>query len=154
MMRDVWLLLHLLAVVAWVGGMFFSHFCMRPAAVATLEPPQRLPFLAAALGRFFSLVAASLVLLWGSGIAMFAQLSVAGGKPPLSWNLMAAIALVMTAVFTVIWLRRHPAMLAALADGDLRAAASALDGIRRLVALNLWLGMLTIAVATVGRLAN
>lgn len=153
-MREVWLLLHLLAVVVWVGGMFFAHFCMRPAAVATLAPAQRLPFLGAALGRFFSAVAISLVLLWGSGIAMFAQLSMAGGKPPLSWNLMAGIALVMTAVFAVIWLRRHPAMLGALAENDLGAAGAALDGIRRLVALNLWLGVLTLAVATVGRLAN
>jgi uncharacterized membrane protein len=153
-MRDVWLLLHLLAVVVWVGGMVFAHFCMRPAAAATLEPAQRLPFLAEALGRFFSMVAGSLVLLWGSGIAMFAQLSVAGGKPPLSWNLMAVIALVMTGIFTVIWLRRHPSMVAALAERDFRSAGAALDGIRRLVALNLGLGVLTMAVATVGRWAN
>lgn len=153
-MKELWLLLHLLAVVAWVGGMFFAHFCMRPAALETLSPPQRLPLFAQALGRFFTVVAGALVLLWGSGIAMFAQLSVAGGKPPLSWNLMAAIALVMTFVFAVIWLRRHPAMRAALAAGDLPGAAAALDGIRRLVVLNLALGVLTIAVATVGRLAN
>ena len=153
-MREVWLLAHLVAVVIWIGGMFFAHFCMRPAALATLEPPQRLPMMSAALGRFFVAVAWSLALLWGSGIAMFAQLSVAGGKPPFSWNLMAAIALVMTAVFAVIWLRRHPAMQAALASGELKAAAAALDGIRRLVTLNLALGLLTIAVATVGRLAN
>jgi len=153
-MREVWLLLHLVAVVIWIGGMFFAHFCMRPAAVATLEPPQRLPMMSAALGRFFVAVAWSLALLWGSGIAMFAQLSVAGGKPPMSWNLMAAIALVMTAAFAVIWLRRHPAMQAALAAGEIKAAAGALDGIRKLVTLNLALGFLTIAVATVGRLAT
>ncbi|MFA7665010.1 MAG: hypothetical protein WCY32_02690 [Burkholderiaceae bacterium] len=153
-MREVWLFLHLSAVVVWVGGMYFAHFCMRPAALATLEPAQRLAMMAAALGRFFPAVGVSLVLLWGSGLAMFAELSLAGGRPPLSWSLMAAIALLMTVVFAVIWLRRHRALRAALADGRLKTAAAALDGIRRLVMLNLMLGFLTIAVATLGRLAN
>ena len=153
-MREILLFLHLLAVVAWIGGMFFAHVCLRPAAVATLQPAQRLPLMAATLGRFFVAVAWSLVLLWGSGIAMFAQLAVAGGKPPLSWNLMAAIAVVMTIVFAALWLRGHPRMQAALEAGDLSGAGAALDGIRGKVMLNLVLGVATIAVATVGRLIN
>lgn len=153
-MREVWLLLHLVAVVIWIGGMFFAHFCMRPAAVATLEPPQRLPMMSAALGRFFVAVAWSLALLWGSGIAMFAQLSVAGGKPPMSWNLMAAIAAAMTLVFVWIAAKLHPRMRAAVAASEWPGAAAALDSIRRLVVLNLALGFATIAVATLGRMAN
>ena len=31
--------LHLLAVVIWVGGMFFAHFMLRPSAIEKLEPP-------------------------------------------------------------------------------------------------------------------
>ncbi|NLD68091.1 MAG: hypothetical protein GX644_04670 [Limnobacter sp.] len=154
MTRELLLFLHLAGVVVWIGGMAFAHWCMRPAAVATLEPAQRLKLLCAALGRFFVAVAWALVAIWVSGISMFAQLSMAGGRPPLSWNLMALIALVMTAIFAVIWLRPHSRMQAALADGDLAAAAAALDRIRRLVVVNLGLGFLTIAVATIGRLAN
>ena len=30
--RSFWLLLHLLSVVVWVGGMVFAHFALRPAA--------------------------------------------------------------------------------------------------------------------------
>ena len=153
-MTDFWLFLHFVAVVVWIGGMVFAHFCLRPAALATLQPPQRLPLMSAALGRFFALVGAALVLLWASGVALFVALVASGGKPPLSWNLMAAIAAVMTVVFVVIALRLHPRMRSALAAGQLPAAAAALDRIRRLVVLNLALGALTIAVATLGRLLN
>ena len=153
-MTELWLFLHLVAVAVWIGGMVFAHFCLRPAALATLAPPQRLPLMSAALGRFFALVGAALVLLWASGVALFVELAASGGKPPLSWNLMAAIAAVMTVVFVVIALRLHPRMRRALAAGQLPSAAAALDRIRRLVVLNLALGALTIAVATLGRLLN
>jgi len=46
-------LLHVLASVIWVGGMFFAHQCLRPAAIATLDPPQRLALWRAVFGRFF-----------------------------------------------------------------------------------------------------
>jgi len=72
----------------------------------------------------------------------------------MSWNLMAAIAAVMTLVFAVIALRLHPRLRGAVAAGEWPKAAAALDSIRRLVVLNLVLGFLTIAVATLGRLAN
>jgi uncharacterized membrane protein len=150
-MASLWHFLHLLAVVAWIGGMAFAHFCLRPAALATLQPAQRLPLMCATLGRFFVLVGGSLVLLWISGGAMYARMAAAGGKVPLAWHLMAAIAAVMTVVFLVIALRLHPRMRTALDAGELPAAAAALDGIRRLVVLNLALGVATIGVATLGR---
>ena len=43
--------LHLLGVVVWVGGMFFAHMALRPS-VQALDPPERLPLLAATLTRF------------------------------------------------------------------------------------------------------
>ena len=110
--------------------------------------------MSAALVLFFGLVGAALLLLWASGVALFVELAASGGKPPLSWNLMAAIAAVMTVVFAVIALRLHPRMRAALAANELPKAAAALDAVRRLVVLNLALGVLTIAVATLGRLLN
>ena len=36
------LLVHLLATVVWVGGMFFALFRLRPAAIAVLPPLQRI----------------------------------------------------------------------------------------------------------------
>ena len=37
-------LVHLLAAIVWLGGMFFAHFFLRPAA-QTLEPALRSPSL-------------------------------------------------------------------------------------------------------------
>ena len=34
-------LIHVLASMVWLGGMFFAHFCLRPAA-QQLEPPVRI----------------------------------------------------------------------------------------------------------------
>jgi uncharacterized membrane protein len=63
------LLLHSLAAVIWVGGMFFAYMALRPAASA-LEPPVRLPLMRSALGRFFPWVLASIVTLLVTGYGM------------------------------------------------------------------------------------
>jgi uncharacterized membrane protein len=64
------LLFHLLAASFWVGGMAIMHSAVRPAAVATLEPPKRLGFMAGALSRFFVGVSVSIVVLLASGLWM------------------------------------------------------------------------------------
>ena len=33
--------LHLLAALVWVGGMFFAHTALRPTAASVLQPPER-----------------------------------------------------------------------------------------------------------------
>lgn len=148
-MRNLWLFLHVAAVIVWIGGMSFAHFCLRPAAVATLQVPQRLPLMSSALGRFFVLVGWSIAVLWVSGIAMFVAIFAAGGRAPWNWNAMAALGAAMTVVFAVIVLRLHPRLRSALEVGELPAAGAALDGIRRLVVVNLVLGWVTVAVAMV-----
>ena len=66
----VLLCLHLIAAAFWVGGMAALHFAVRPAAIDRLEPPQRLAFFDAALGRFFAGVTAAIVVILVSGPAM------------------------------------------------------------------------------------
>lgn len=143
-MNRVLVLLHLAAVIVWIGGMFFAHVCLRPVAAAQLQPPQRLPLLAAVLGRFFVAVGAALMLLWGSGLIRFAQV---GAAIPWHWHAMLGLASVMTVIFGLIVLRFHPRMLTALAAQDWPAAATAMNSIRLLVVANLILGFLTVAVA-------
>ncbi len=137
-------LLHLVAVIVWVGGMFFAHYCLRPVAAAQLQPPQRLPLLAAVLGRFFTFVGLALVLLWGTGIARFAQV---GAAIPGNWHAMAGLGLVMTIIFGVILLRFHRRMVTAVASQDWAGAGAAMNTIRVLVQTNLALGFITVAVA-------
>jgi uncharacterized membrane protein len=142
-MQQLSVFLHLVGVIVWVGGMFFAHFCMRPAALA-LQPPQRLPLMAGALGRFFAWVLAALVLIWASGLAMMVAVG---------FGAMMGVGLVMTVVFAAIRLLHYPRLQAGVAAGDWPAAAAALNRIRQLVAVNLGLGFLTVAIATLGRIA-
>ena len=147
-MRAILLLLHLSGVIVWVGGMFFAHFCLRPVAASQLPPPQRLPLLAAVLGRFFTVVAASIVAILASG---FASMGAAGfGQAPIHWHVMAGIGLAMAAIFGVIYFRHFPRLKAGVAAQDWPAAGAAMNRIRILVATNLLLGALTVAVATLG----
>jgi len=144
------LFIHLLGVVIWVGGMFVLHFAVRPAAVGQLPPPQRLPLLALVLRRFFLWVSIAIVVILASGIG---QVLGAGGfaNAHVSVHLMFAIGLVMMLIFVAIRFAPYPRLQHAVAEADWPAAARSLDLIGELVALNLALGIVTIAVATIGR---
>lgn len=146
-MNKVLVLLHLLAVIVWIGGMFFAHFCLRPVAATQLPPPQRLPLLAAVLGRFFKFVGFALLLLWGSGLARFAQV---GAAIPWNWLAMAALALAMTLIFGIIVLRFYKKMCVALESQDFPTAGQAMNAMRELVFANLVLGLITVALAILG----
>jgi uncharacterized membrane protein len=161
----VMLFLHVLAVVIWVGGMFLMHFAVRPVAAAQLPPAQRLPLLAEILGRFFSWVTAAVLLVLASGVAMIFGIGAAAGATAagqsafgegmrlahISVHLMFGIGLLMSLVFAFIRLAPFVRLRGALVAQQLPVAAGHLDVIRRLVATNLVLGVLAIAVATLGR---
>jgi len=147
-MRAFLLLIHLSGVIVWVGGMFFAHFCLRPVAAAQLPPPQRLPLLAAVLGRFFTAVAASIVAILASGFAIMGATGF--GQAPIHWHVMSGFGLAMAVIFGIIYFRHYPQLKAGVALGDWPAAGAAMNRIRILVATNLLLGALTVVVATLG----
>ncbi len=146
------LLLHVLGVVIWVGGMFLMHVAVRPAAVKWLQPPQRLPLMTAVLERFFVWVAVSIVAVLASGLGMIVG---SGGfrNAHLSVHLMLAIGLAMMAIFLHIRFAPFKALQKAVLSSDWPSAGERLDQVRQLVTTNLVLGIITIAVATVGRAA-
>lgn len=142
-------LIHLLGVVVWVGGMFFAHVCLRPIAASQLPPPQRLPLLAAVLGRFFTAAGVAVVAILVTGLLRFGQ--VGGAATPWQWRAMAATGSVMMLLYLLVVLRYYPRLTAAVATQTWPAGAAAMDAIRRLVLVNLILGVLTIAIALFGR---
>ncbi len=146
-MNRVLILIHLAAVIVWIGGMFFANVCLRPVAAVQLQAPQRLQLLAAVLGRFFAAVGWALLLLWGSGLIRFAQV---GAAIPWNWFPMVGIAAVMTVIFGLIVFRFHRRMIAGVASQDWPAAGVAMNAIRKLVLINLVLGFVTVAVAVLG----
>lgn len=141
--------LHQLATIVWVGGMFFAHMALSPVAHAVLDPPLRLPLMTGVLGRFFPWVWVSIVLLWGSGLWVF--LGPMAGRAAGHVYLMLAIGLVMTALFAYLWLRPFPRLKGAVVVADWPAAATQLAQIRRIILINLTLGLITAVVGAAGR---
>ena len=143
---------HVAGIVVWVGGMFVMHFAVRPSAARLHDPSVRLPFLASALGRFMSWVALAVVVVLVSGVAM---ILIGGGfrNAHLSVHLMLALGLVMMALYLHIRFAPFKRMRAAAIAGDWAAAGANLDVVRKMVLLNLVLGFITIAIATIGRAA-
>ena len=142
--------LHVLAVVIWVGGMFVMHTAVRPSAVQLLEPPQRLPLMTAILGRFFTWVAAAVLVTLATGVAMIA---LAGGIRPLHGSVywMFGVGVVMMLIYGHIRFAPFPRLQRAVAAKDWPTAARNLDLIRVMVSVNLAFGILTIMIATLGR---
>ncbi|MBA2352350.1 MAG: CopD family protein [Pseudomonadota bacterium] len=140
---------HLFGAVIWVGGMFFAYFALRPAAGKTLAPPLRLPLWAATLQRFFAWVSLAIVLILASGIAMIMLLG-GFGAVGIHVHAMLAIGVVMMAVFAHVYFAPFKKLRRNVEAQDWQAGGDALAQIRKLVALNLALGFLTIAVATLG----
>lgn len=141
-------LLHVLGFTVWVGGMFFAHNALRPSAAALLQPPQRLPLLAATLGRFFKWVWVAIALILGSGGAMMARLV----QPPLYVTLMAVIGVIMMLIFAHIFFAPNRRLQRAVATQNWPAGGAAMAQIRVLVFVNLVLGLLTIAIGVLGPL--
>jgi len=147
-MTGVLLMLHVLSVVVWVGGMFFAYVCLRPALVELLEPPERLRLWRRIFARFFVWVWWAIVLIVASGLIIFVRHGFAAA--PLNWHLMMTSGLVMIVIFVYVAKILYPALGRAVDAEDWKTGSLALARIRQMVGTNLILGLLTIAVATVG----
>lgn len=141
------LFLHILAVVVWVGGMAFAYVCLRPAASA-LPPQLRLGLWVAVLSRFFTLVWIAIAIILISGLWMLFSVGVMGA--PRAWTWMAASGSVMMLIFVTLWVGPWRRLKAGVAVEDWPTGAIALNSIRQRVGVNLILGVITIAIATLG----
>jgi uncharacterized membrane protein len=144
------LILHILAATVWVGGMFFAYQVLRPASAA-LESGPRLELWGRVLGLFFPWVFAAIALLLLSGYWMvFAAF---GGFRGLALyiNLMQGIGILMMLLFFHLYFAPFRRFRAALARQDWAAGARQLAQIRLIVAINLVLGLVTVAIGGSGR---
>jgi len=142
--------LHQLAALVWVGGMFFAYLVLRPA-LADATPAVRLATWHGVFHRFFRWVAAAVLVLFATGYAMVFGGWGGFGAVGVHVHLMHATALVMLAVFVALIHGPWGRFRRARAGGDDAAAAAALGGIRRLVAVNLTLGLVTAVLGAAGR---
>ena len=151
---DAWALaLHALAAVIWVGGMFFAYMALRPVAATLLEPPQRLPLWARTFDRFFPWVWVAVITLPIAGYLLVGRLYGGLGGAPVHIHLMQGLGWVMIALFAYVYFIPFRHLRAAVAARDWPTGGAALARIRRVVGINLILGLIVVAVAAGGRYA-
>lgn len=145
-MNDVWrwvLAVHVLCAVLWVGGMFFAYVVLRPS-LSVLEPIQRIALHTQVFRRFFVVVwhAMPLILITGFAV-LFGQY---GGMAGVGWNvhLMMLLGLIMSAVFLLIVFGPYARFRRTT---ERATAAACIERIRKLIAVNLVLGIVTVVVA-------
>jgi len=142
------LALHQLATIVWVGGMFFAHFALRPTIKQTLEPPARIQVALGVFRRFFPWVWVSIATLWVSGL--WITIAIYQKNVGLHVYIMMGIALVMTLVFVYLFAVPFRKMRSAVEYENWRRASDKFSSIRKLMAVNLVLGLLTATVAVSG----
>ena len=140
--------LHILSVVIWVGGMFFAYMALRPVAAERLEPAQRLSLWEGVFGKFFPWVWISIAVILITGVYLMINM----GMPPAHYvSLMLVLGVVMMLLFAHVFFAPYKRLKRAVAAKDWTAGGAALGQIRKLIAINLSLGLVTVTVATLGQ---
>ncbi len=139
------LVLHLLASVIWVGGMFFAYALLRPA-LGVLGSEQRLTIWSSTLKKFFPWVWLCIVVLLATG---FVMISLMGGFDAIGGHIyiMMGLGIVMMAIFKFVYVAPYKHLCRGVEEQQWEVAAFALGTIRKLVATNLILGITTIVIA-------
>lgn len=143
--------LHLLAVIIWIGGMFFAYMALRPVAGNLLEPPIRLALWSGVFKRFFPWVWLSIIVLLGSGFWMiFAEL---GGMANVGIHIhiMLGLGILMMLLFMHIYFGPFRRLQHAVIESNWETGGVKLNQIRVLLKTNLILGLLVVIIATAGR---
>jgi uncharacterized membrane protein len=142
--------LHTLAAVIWVGGMFFAYLVLRPSAGA-LEPAIRLALWQRVFSRFFPWVWLSIAVLLASGFSMIFMGFGGFGAAGTYVHAMTALGIVMMAIYTHLYFAPWKRFRRAVAAEDWPGAGKELGQIRRIVAINLTLGLITVVIGASGR---
>lgn len=144
-MINILVMLHVLAVIVWVGGMLFAHMQLRPVAADQLEPPLRLKLWVGVFGRFFPWVWASIIVILVTG---FWIISMIGGFKGLGMhiNIMMTLGIIMMFIFFHVFFAPYKRLKLAVAAEDWPTAGAKLAQIRKLIGINMLLGVLTVAI--------
>ncbi len=144
-------LLHLIAVVIWVGGMFFAYMILRPVAAAQLESPVRLTLWAGVFSNFFPWVWVCIFTILATGLWMIFAVFGGMGAVGLYVHAMLGLGVLMMLIFFHVFFAPFKRLKTAVAVQDWSAGGRALSQIRVLVGINTTIGMVTIAIGGAGR---
>jgi len=135
--------IHLLCAVVWVGGMFFAYLVLRPS-ITVLDPPQRMLLHTQIFRRFFLVIWHAMPLIVLTGLAML--FGFMGGMENARWpvHAMLGLGLLMALLFVVVFFGPYRAFRRTT---DRTRMAASLDAIRKLIGVNLVLGLVTVVIA-------
>lgn len=145
------MILHIFSAVVWIGGMFFAYMALRPVAAAVLEPPLRLRLWVQVFQRFFPWVWLSILLLLTSGYWMIFGALGGMAAAGIHVHLMMGIGLLMIGLFIYLNIGPYKKLKAAVVTEDWSEGGTNLGTIRRIVGINLSLGLIIIVIASGGR---
>lgn len=133
--------LHLLCAVVWVGGMFFAYVVLRPSLQA-IDPPQRMLVHTRVFKYFFLVIWHVMPLILLTGLGM---LTYFGGMAatPIPIHAMLGIGLLMSVIF--LWIYFGPYRQFRRTTDRNRMAATQ-NTIRKLILVNLILGLITVII--------
>lgn len=146
------LALHALAAVIWVGGMFFAYQVLRPSVPAIEPPPERLKLWHRVFARFFSWVWISIIVLPVTGYwQVFVDFGgFANSGIYIHW--MHGTGWLMILIYLYLYFKPYKAYREAVTAENWEDARTNLEKIRKIVATNLVLGLITVVIGTSGRL--
>jgi len=141
--------IHLLAVLIWIGGMFFAYVVLRQATKEALDLPQRMRLWASVLRLFFKWVwvAVGVILITG-----FYLIYLYGGIAHVSRyiHVMLALGLVMMVIHGYMFFTCYVPFSLHVAKKRWKEAGEPLGKMGTLVAINFALGLLTVGMVLLG----
>ena len=139
--------LHAISAVIWVGGMFFAYVSLRPVAAKLLEPPVRLDLWSQTLKSFFIWVWMAVIILRVTGYWII--FSAYNGFAGVGWtiHLMQTLGIIMILIFMHVFFAPFMRLRRAVAEENFKEGARNLAIIRRMVGINLLIGLVTIVTA-------
>ena len=143
--------LHVLSAVIWVGGMFFAYMALRPVAASLLEPPNRLNLWAQVFQRFFPWVWLAVILLLVTGLWMMFGYFGGMAHAPKYLHVMMGLGILMMLIFFHVYFAPFRRLKQAVAAQDWQTGGAKLGQIRKLIGLNLLLGLVVVVIAAGGR---
>jgi uncharacterized membrane protein len=150
-MISLYILLHIISAVLWVGGMFFAHVCLRPIVAGQLEPPQRLKLWVGVFGRFFPIVWGAIIILLSTGYLMIFAIWQSMAATPIYVHIMNGLGIIMVLIFMQVFFAPYKRLKNAVLNENWPEGGNALAQIRMLVGVNIIIGMLVISIASAGR---
>lgn len=150
-MTTIALSFHILGAVIWVGGMYAIYVCLRPALGALDRPPDRMILMRAVFQKFFPWVWLSIVLLFASGYLMLFTVMGGFAFAGTHVHIMQGLAWVMILLFAWLYWGPWADFREAVDAHNWEQAGQDMARIRRIIAINLPLGLIVVVIGASGR---